>query len=45
MMLQWILLPLSTIILGAIPALDAQSRLMFGKYMGFWVTEKARKSD
>lgn len=42
MLLQWILLPISTIFLGAVPALDAQTRLMFGKYMGFWVTEKKR---
>jgi len=41
--LQWIFLPAILIIFGAFPALDAQIRLMFGKYMGFWVTEKVRK--
>lgn len=40
MLLQWFFLPLTLIIFGAIPALDAQTRLMFGKYMGFWVTPK-----
>ena len=39
---QWILLPFSIIIFGAVPGLDAQTRLMFGKYMGFWVTPKSR---
>jgi hypothetical protein len=39
---QWIFLPFTLIIFGAFPALDAQVRLMFGKYMGFWVTEKIR---
>ena len=40
--LQWIFLPAILIIFGSFPALDAQVRLMLGKYMGFWVTEKRR---
>lgn len=40
---EWLLVPPVIIFLSAIPALDAQTRLMFGKYMEFWVTVKKRK--
>ena len=45
MVLQWLLFPINFIIFGALPALDAQTRLMFGKYMGFWTTPKIRRSS
>jgi len=41
--LQWILVPVVSIILSAIPALDAQTRLMFGNYLEYQVTQKTRK--
>lgn len=43
MILQWLILPVSIILFGAVPSLEAQTRLMLGKYMGFWVTPKIRE--
>jgi hypothetical protein len=44
--LQWFLIPFLVIFVGSIPSIDAQTRLMFGKYMGFWITPKlAKKKD
>lgn len=40
---EWFMIPIILIIFSAIPALDAQTRLMFGRHMEFWVTDKKRK--
>mgnify|MGYP003393656098 FL=1 len=42
MFTQWLLAPLLAAFVGSTPAIDAQTRLMLGKYMHFHVTEKIR---
>ena len=44
MFAQWIFSPVFAALLGSLPAVDAQTRLMLGKYMQFYVTSKSRKS-
>lgn len=44
MLVQWVSFPFILIIFGSLPAIDAQTRLMLGKYMNFWPTEKSRFS-
>lgn len=44
MIVQWILLPVTTVLYNGLSGLNAQTRLLFGRYLGkFDVTEKAVK--
>lgn len=43
MITQWLLSPLVVATMSSTPAIDAQTRLMLGKYMHFQVTEKKRR--
>ncbi len=44
--LQWLLVPFTIVVFGALPGLHAQTRSLFGWYMGeFWVTPKHRAAD
>ena len=45
MVLQWFLVPIIAPTLGAMPAIDSQTRILFKKYFTeFWVTDKIIKS-
>lgn len=43
MVFEWALVPFIILILGSLPALDAQSHLLLGKYMEFNPTQKTKR--
>jgi len=44
MLVQWLLLPFTAIVFSSFAAIDAQTRLMLGKYLDWKVTEKATRT-
>jgi hypothetical protein len=45
LVLEWFLIPLIMIFFTAVPAIEAQTRWMLGKYLGFWPTPKMRQNS
>lgn len=45
LIIQWFLIPLSSIFLSAIPAIEAQGRLLIGKKLEYQVAPKIRKEN
>ncbi|HEX5448381.1 MAG TPA: hypothetical protein VFW90_04265 [Candidatus Saccharimonadales bacterium] len=45
MIIQWIYLPITSIVFSALAAINSQTRLAFKWYLGFNVTEKVTKSE
>lgn len=43
MVFQWIMMPFIMLLFGAVPGIDAQTRMMFNKKLGFIATHKIRK--
>ena len=41
---EWLMIPFILVFFNSLPALDAQTRLMLGRYMEFWVSDKKRKA-
>ncbi len=41
-LLGWLFVPIQLLIFGSLPVIDAQTRYLLGRYMGFWVTPKNR---
>jgi len=40
MIAEWVITPISAVLFGSLPALEAQTRMMLGSYLTFWVTPK-----
>lgn len=45
MVFMWVLVIVNATLFGSLPAMESQTRLMFGWYLGFWVADKGKKSQ